>query len=59
MCKGLEDLKQDYAESCLKQQAIESTKIMLEDGISIERVAKYSNLPIETVEELQKSFISQ
>ena len=48
MCKVMEDMRNEAVEKDRIQNAIE----MLKDGLSIEKVAKYSQLAIERVKEL-------
>lgn len=47
MSKAMEDMRDEVR--------IESAKRMLEDSISVEKVAEYSGLPIEKVRELEGS----
>ena len=48
MCKVMEDMRNEAVEKDRIRNAIE----MLKDGLSIEKVAKYSQLAIEQVKEL-------
>ena len=48
MCKVMEDMRNEAVEKDRIRNAIE----MLKDGLSIEKVAKYSQLSIEQVKEL-------
>ena len=48
MCKVLEDMRNETAE----RKSIEIAQRMLEDGMEIEKVAKYSGLKLEKVQEL-------
>ncbi len=48
MCKVMEDMRNEAVEKDRIQNVIE----MLKDGLSIEKVAKYSQLAIERVKEL-------
>ena len=48
MCKVLEDMRNETAE----RKSIEIAQRMLEDGMEIEKVAKYSELKLEKVQEL-------
>ena len=48
MCKVMEDMRNEAVEKDRIQNAIE----MLKDGLSIEKIAKYSQLAIERVKEL-------
>ena len=48
MCKVLEDMRNETAE----RKSIEIAQRMLEDGMEIEKVAKYSGLKLEKIQEL-------
>ncbi|MBB6463597.1 hypothetical protein [Flammeovirga kamogawensis] len=37
-----------------KEQAVETAKSMLQDGLTIEKVAQYSGLTIEEVKDIQQ-----
>ena len=53
MCRSFEELAEKRADEKANERAIEIAKKMLEDGsISVEKVAMFSNLPLETVEKL-------
>ena len=48
MCKVMEDMRKEVVENDRIQNAIR----MLKDGVPIEKVALYQQLPIEKVKEL-------
>ncbi len=50
-----EEIMRSYIESEVYEANIETAKRMLIDGeLSLDRIAKFSNLPIEVVEELAR-----
>ncbi len=54
MCKIIDEL----FEELLKEKDIERAKEMLTDGLSIEKIAKYTNLSVETLERLEEEIQS-
>lgn len=48
MCKAFDDLREETAQKTRVENAVK----MIEDGLDLDRVAKYSGLPIEKVREL-------
>ena len=38
------------------QEKLETAKSMLADNLSIQFIAKYTNLPLETIQQLEKGF---
>ena len=54
MCKVIEEMRNEVA----LNKAIEIAKEMLKDGMSVEKVAQYSHLSMEMVEELKRTIIS-
>ena len=41
------------------QEKLETAKSMLADNLSIQFIAKYTNLPLETIQQLEKDFHKQ
>ena len=52
MCKVMEDMRNEAARSAVEKDRIKNALEMLADGLSIEKVAQYSQLAIERVKEL-------
>ena len=52
MCKVMEDMRNEAAKSAVEKDRIKNALEMLADGLSIEKVAQYSQLAIERVREL-------
>ena len=50
MCKVMEDMRNEAAE----RRSIEIAKRLIADGIAFEKVADYSGLTLEKVQELAK-----
>ena len=48
MCKAFDDLREETAQKTRVENAVQ----MIDDGLDLDRVAKYSGLPIEKVREL-------
>ena len=52
MCKVMEDMRNEAAKTAVEKDRIKNALEMLADGLSIEKVAQYSQLAIERVKEL-------
>ena len=52
MCKVMEDMRNEAAKTAVEKDRIKNAMEMLADGLSIEKVAQYSQLAIERVKEL-------
>lgn len=52
MCKVMEDMRNEAAKDAVEKDRIKNAIEMLSDGLSVEKVAKYSHLAIERVKEL-------
>lgn len=52
MCKVMEDMRNEAAQSAVEKDRERNAIEMLADGLSVERVAKYTQLAIERVREL-------
>ena len=48
MCRAFEEVREEGK----REQAVESTRSMLADGVPCDKVAKYTGLTISEVEEL-------
>lgn len=58
MAQGMaQDMAQDMAQEQIKENAAEKAKEMLKDGLSSEKVSKYSGLTLKEVENLQKRLL--
>ena len=55
VCKVMEDMRNEVAEKAAINRSIEIAREMLKDGISVEKTAQYSQLPIELVEEIKRT----
>ena len=51
MCKVMEDMRNEAAIN----RSIENAREMLKDGLSVEKTAQYSQLPLELVEEIKRT----
>ena len=52
MCRAFEEVREESAREAKHEQAIESAKTMLADGLPYETIARYAKLPIEEVKAL-------
>ena len=52
MCKVMEDMRNEAAKTAVEKDRTKNALEMLADGLSIEKVAQYSQLAIERVKEL-------
>ena len=52
MCKVLEDMRNETAREAAELKSIEIAERMLADGMALEKVAEYSGLKLEKVQEL-------
>ena len=52
MCKVLEDMRNEAATAAAELKSIEIAQRMLAGGITVEKVAEYSGLTLEKVQEL-------
>ena len=52
MCKVMEDMRNEAARTAVEKDRTKNALEMLADGLSIEKVAQYSQLAIERVKEL-------
>ena len=52
MCKAMEDMRNEAAKTAVEKDRTKNALEMLADGLSIEKVAQYSQLAIERVKEL-------
>jgi len=53
MCKVMEDMRNEAAETAVEQERIEIAVSMIKDGIlSLDQIAKYSKLAIERIQEI-------
>jgi len=58
MCKLLEDMRDETAKEAALENSKECAIQMLKDGVlTIEKIANYSNLPIETVKNLKEEML--
>ena len=55
VCKVMEDMRNEVAEKAAINRSIEIAREMLKDGLSVEKTARYSQLPIELVEEIKRT----
>lgn len=55
--KLFEEEKKNYAVNYATEQAENMVRTMLRDGVSIEKAAKYTNVPIEKVKEIFNSLL--
>ena len=55
ICQGI---KQGISQGAY-QEKLETAKSMLADNLSIQFIAKYTNLPLETLQQLEKDFHKQ
>lgn len=54
MCKMMEDMRNETAYAAKKENAKENALKMLKDNLPIEKVAEYSGLSLEEIEQLKK-----
>lgn len=54
MCKVMEDMRNETARIAAERRSIEIAKRLIADGIVLEKVADYSGLTLEKVQELAK-----
>ncbi|UQK46369.1 hypothetical protein MTP39_03825 [Faecalibacterium sp. I3-3-33] len=52
MCRAFEEVREESAREAKHEQAIESAKTMLADGLLYKTIARYAKLPIEEVKAL-------
>jgi hypothetical protein len=52
MCKVMEDMRNEAARQAVEKDRIDNALKMLKDGLSIEKVALYTQLAVERVKEL-------
>lgn len=55
MCKMMEDMRNEAAREAAKEAAIKTaSKLLQYEKLSCEKVAEYTNLPLEDVKKLAK-----
>ncbi len=58
MCKMMEDMRNEAATQATNEKAIENAKRMLNDKLSLEKVAEYTGLSLKEIKKIHEELTS-